>query len=67
MRSLGRFSEATIAIGVFPLFLPLAITAFGGLEGHFSLSMIAFGHLSSLSPNATNLGRNILCFRPYKD
>ena len=29
--------------GVFPLFLPLAITAFGGPEGYFSLEITAFG------------------------
>ena len=27
----------------FPSFLPLAITAFGGPEGYFSLAIIAFG------------------------
>ena len=32
-----------MATGVYPLFLPLAITAFGGPEGHFSLAIIAFG------------------------
>ena len=32
-----------LAFGVFPLFLPLAITAFGGPEGYFSLAIIAFG------------------------
>ena len=32
-----------IAFGVFPLFLPLAITGFGGPEGHFGLAIIAFG------------------------
>ena len=35
-----------------PLFLLLAITAFGGPEGYFSLAIIAFGALEfSLSPN----------------
>ena len=27
----------------FPLFLPLAITTFGGPEGYFNLAIIAFG------------------------
>ena len=37
------FSFATVAFGVFPLFLPLAITAFGGPESYCSLAIIAFG------------------------
>ena len=40
LASLGRFYYATIAFGVVPLFLPLAITAFGGPEGYFSLACI---------------------------
>ena len=32
-----------MAFGVFPLFLPLAITGFGGPEGYFGLAIIAFG------------------------
>ena len=40
LRRLGRFSLATIAFAVFPLFPPLAITAFGGLEGYFSIAII---------------------------
>ena len=32
-----------MAFGVFPLFLPLAITAFGDPEGYFSLAITAFG------------------------
>ena len=32
-----------IAFGVYPLFLPLAITAFRGPEGYGSLAIIAFG------------------------
>ena len=32
-----------MAFGVFPLFLPLAITVSGGSEGCFSLAVIAFG------------------------
>ena len=32
-----------IVFGVFPRFLPLAITAFGAPEGYFSLAIIAFG------------------------
>ena len=31
------------SIWSFPLFLPLAITAFGGPEGYCSLAIIAFG------------------------
>ena len=33
-----------------PLFLPLAITAFGGPEGYFSLAIIAFGAFQSFVP-----------------
>ena len=44
------FFQATIALGVFPLFLPLAITAFGGPEGYFSLAIIAFGAFGFLIP-----------------
>ena len=40
----------TIAFGVFPLFLLLAITAFGGPEGYFSLAIIAFGAFQFLVP-----------------
>ena len=47
-RRFGRFS--TIAFGVFLLFLPLAITAFGGLEGHFTLAIIAFGAFDFIVP-----------------
>ena len=36
------FSQAIIAFGDFPLFLPLAITAFGGSGGFFSLAILAF-------------------------
>ena len=32
-----------MAFGVYPLLLPLAITAFGGFEGYFGLATIAFG------------------------
>ena len=42
-KEVRRFSKATIAFGVFPLSLPLAITAFGGLKGCFGLAIIAFG------------------------
>ena len=42
-RSLGCFAQAMMAFGVFPLFLPLAITAFGCPEGYFCLSIKAFG------------------------
>ena len=44
------FSWATIAFGAFPLFLPLAITAFGGPEGYFSLAVIAFGAFQFIVP-----------------
>ena len=41
---LGRFAQATkLLLGVFPLFLPLAITAPGDPESYFSLAIIAFG------------------------
>ena len=43
IRRLGRFCWATVACGVFPRFLPLAITAFGGPEGDFNLAIRAFG------------------------
>ena len=33
-----------------PLFLPLAITAFGGPEGYFSLAIIAFGAFQFIVP-----------------
>ena len=39
-----------IAFGVFPLFLPLAITAFGGPEGYFSLAIIVFGAIKFIVP-----------------
>ena len=38
------------SIGVFPLFLPLAITAFGGPEVYFSLAIIAFGAFQFVVP-----------------
>ena len=34
----------------FPLFLPLAITAFGGPEGYSSLAIIAFGAFQFIVP-----------------
>ena len=40
----------TIAFGVFPLFLPLAITAFGGPEGYLSLAIIVFGASEFIVP-----------------
>ena len=40
-----------IAFGIFPLFLPLAITAFGGPEGYFSLAIIAFGAFQFIVTN----------------
>ena len=38
------------SICVIPLFLPLAITAFGGSEGYFNLAIIAFGAFQSPCP-----------------
>ena len=38
------------SIWSFPLFLPLAITAFGGPEGYFSLATIAFGAFQFIVP-----------------
>ena len=39
-----------MAFGVSPLFRPLAITAFGGPEGYFSLAIIAFGAFGFIVP-----------------
>ena len=39
-----------MAFGVFPLFLLLAIVAFGGSEGYFSLAIIAFGAFVLIVP-----------------
>ena len=50
LTSLNRYSWATIAFGVIPLFLPLAITAFGGPEGYFSLAIIAFRAFQFIFP-----------------
>ena len=36
--------------GVFPLFLPLAATAFGGPEGYVSLAIKAFGAIDFMLP-----------------
>ena len=46
------FFQATTAFGVFPLSLPLAITAFGGPEGYFknSLAIIAFWSIWAHGP-----------------
>ena len=41
--SLGRFSWAMSAFGVFPLFLPWAIRACGDPQSYSSLAIIAFG------------------------
>ena len=38
-----------------PSALPLAVTAFRGPEGYFSLAIIAFGAFNPLSPN-TSIG-----------
>ena len=51
VRRLGRFPWAILAFGVFPLFLPLAMTVFGGAEGYSSLAIIALEHFKSVSPN----------------
>ena len=47
---LGRFSKVVVAFRVFPLLLPLAITAFGGPEGYFRLAIIAFGAFQFIAP-----------------
>ena len=39
-----------IAFGVFPLFLPLAIAAFGGPESYFSFAIIVFGAFEFIVP-----------------
>ena len=39
-----------MVFGFFPLFLPLAITAFGAPEGYFSLAIIAFGAFGFIVP-----------------
>ena len=44
------FLGDNLAFGVFPLFFPLAITAFGGPEGSFSLAIIAFGAFGFIVP-----------------
>ena len=50
LRRLGSFSLVTIAFGVIPLFLPLAITAFGVPKGYFSFAIIAFGAFGFIVP-----------------
>ena len=50
LKSLGRFSCAILVFGVFPLFLPLAITAFGSPKGYSSLAIVAFGAFESTVP-----------------
>ena len=42
--------DAFSAFGVFPLFLPLAIAAFGGPEGYFCLAIKAFGAFQFIVP-----------------
>ena len=39
-----------MAFAVFPLFLPLATTAFGGPEGYFGLAIIEFGAFQFVVP-----------------
>ena len=41
---------ATIVFGVFPLFLPLAITVFGGPEVSFRLAIMVFEAFGSMVP-----------------
>ena len=48
--NLGVLDFQGIAFGVFPLFLPLAITTFGGREGRFSLAIMAFGAFEFIVP-----------------
>ena len=50
--------QTTIAFGVSPPLLPLAITPYGGPEGYFSLVIIAFGAFELISPNAIILWEN---------
>ena len=45
--------QMLLSPGVFPLFLPLAIAAFGGPEGYLSLAIIAFGAFQLIVPNTT--------------
>ena len=52
--------------GVFPLFLPLAITACGGPERYFSLALIAFGAFEFIVPKYENrLGNRSVFTRPF--
>ena len=44
------FFQAMIAFGDVPLFLPLAITVFGGPEGYLSVAIIAFGAFQFIAP-----------------
>ena len=41
-----------------PLFLPPAITAFGGSEGYFSLAIIASGAFGFIAPKLLSLEKN---------
>ena len=50
LTSLNKEVGGVRAFGVFPLFLPLAITAFGGPEGYFSFVIIAFGAFQFIVP-----------------
>ena len=50
IRSLGRFPLGDNSIWSFPLFLPLAITAFRGPEGYFSPIIIAFKAFELILP-----------------
>ena len=50
MESRPFFPLATIAFGVFILFLPFAITVFRGPEGYFSVAILAFGAFELIVP-----------------
>ena len=52
LTSLNKESRscAILALGVFPLFLPLAIAAFGGREGYLNLAIKAFGAFEFIVP-----------------
>ena len=49
-REVKPFCLSDNSIWSLPRFLPLAIAAFGGPEGYFSLAIIAFGALAIIVP-----------------
>ena len=49
-KEVRAFSLSDNSIWSFPSVLPLAITAFGGPEGYFSLGIIAFGAFQFIVP-----------------